>query len=259
MQTKEMTEYFAQLKSKHNISLSAPQKVWYQKKREMMGDSIFQEFPSTFEEAFATSLEGAYYSKEMFKVFAEKRIGFFPVEPTIEVETAWDLGMNDQTVIVFFQTIGPEIRIVDCYENSGEGLQHYVDVLKNRGYKYGKHILPHDVAVRDLSEGVTREQILWNMGIRNTLIAPKSGINDGIEKVRSLFHRFRFNESSTKTLTDALSNYRREWDDNLGVCKDRPRHDNSSHHADAMRTLASVWEEGMYDTDSSSIKIESFF
>lgn len=255
---KEYKDYFEQLENKHGVALSADQKVWYQKKREMMGDKIFQEFPSTFEEAFSTSLEGAYYSKEMFKVFSEKRIGFFPVDPAVEVDTAWDLGMNDQTVILFFQTIGPEIRFVDCYENHGEGLQHYVDVIRQKGYKYGKHILPHDVSVRDLSEGISREQILWNMGIRNTQVAKKTGINDGIEKVRSIFFRFRFNEENTKVLTDALANYRREWDDNLGVWKDRPRHDNSSHHADALRTLASEWNES-YEMENGAVNIESFF
>jgi hypothetical protein len=232
--------------------------VWYQKKREMMGDKIFQEFPSTFDEAFSTSLEGAYYSKEMFKVFSERRIGFFPVDPAYEVDTAWDIGMNDQTVIIFFQTIGSEIRFVDCYENSGEGLQHYVDVLKNKKYKYGRHILPHDIAVRDVSVGITREQLLWEMGVRNTQVAPKSGVNDGIEKVRSLFYRFRFNEGTTKTLTDALSNYRREWDDNLGVWRDKPRHDNASHHADALRVLAMVWQES-YELENGAVNIESFF
>jgi hypothetical protein len=35
-----------------------------------------------------------------------------------------------------------------------------------------------------------------------------------------------------------LWHYRKEWDDERGVWKDRPRHDDSSHGADAFITFA---------------------
>ena len=60
------------------------------------------------------------------------RIKDFDIEPDLEVETWWDLGMNDSTVITFAQRHGDEVRIIDCYENSGEGLEHYLNVIDDK-------------------------------------------------------------------------------------------------------------------------------
>ena len=38
--------------------------------------------------------------------------------------TAWDLGYSDQTAIIWFQTMGNEVRIIDCYENNREDVVH---------------------------------------------------------------------------------------------------------------------------------------
>ncbi len=257
--TKEYKDYFKNLEDKHAIKLTAGQQLWYVKKKEMMGDGIFKEFPATLDEAFAVTLEGAYYAKEMARVYQERRIGFFPVDPLFDVNIAWDLGMNDQNVLIFYQEIGPEIRFVDAYSNSGYGLEHYVNYIKGKGYRLGRNVLPHDVAVRDLSTGISREQFLWDLGLRNTMVVPKGSIQDGIEKVRQLFSRFRFNEETTKGLTDSLYNYRRDFDKNNGVWKSTPRHDESSHIADAIRTMAMAHQEPSMMEGEGGVNIQSFF
>lgn len=253
-------DYFATLEAKHNIFLTPEQKAWYVKKKETLSDGIMSQFPSTLDEAFSITLEGAYYAKEMARVYQDRRIGFFPVDPLHEVNIVWDLGMNDSNVLTFYQEIGPEIRFVDYYENSGYGLEHYVGIIRSKNYRIGRNVLPHDVAVRDLSTGLSREQFLWNLGLRNTQIVPKTSIEDGIEKTRQLFSRFRFNEETTKQLSDHLHNYRRDFDKNLGIWKNQPRHDKSSHGADTIRTLAVSYNEPTFDNDGKGgVHIESFF
>lgn len=263
----ELLEYFDELAVKHQINLTKGQMAWYAKKKALLNEGMFQEFPSTLDEAFMESLEGAYYSTQMAKVYQEKRIGFFPVDPASEVNTAWDLGMNDNNTIVFFQEIGPEIRIVDYYENSSNGLDHYVKILREKAtennWRYGRHILPHDAAVRDLSAvgGITREQVLWDLGLWNTQVAKKVPLLDGIEKVRQLFPRFRFNEATTKLLTDYLANYRRDYDKKSGTWKNLPHHGPESHAADAVRQLATSYMEQFFlptDGSSAGVQISSF-
>ena len=83
----------------------------------------------------------------------------FDIDEDLEVETWWDLGMNDSTVITFAQrrSNGSEIRIIDCYENSGEGLDHYLNiVIDNKDYNYSKHIAPHDIRVREIGTNKSR-------------------------------------------------------------------------------------------------------
>jgi hypothetical protein len=258
----EDVEYFNKLEELTNVKLTHGQKVWYVKKKEVLArqdiTKLYTQFPSTIDEAFMASLEDAYYARLVGRVYLEKRFGFFPIDPRAEVNVAWDLGMNDKTVMIFFQELGEEIRIIDHYANNNEGLEHYSRVLADKGYKYGRHYLPHDAAVRDLSTGISREQFMWDLGIRNTMVAPKASIQDGIEKVRQIFHRCRFNESKTQALLDSLQNYKKDKSKVTGEAMNSPRHDQYSHDADAFRVLAMAI--GTYGVSSSmpDVHIESF-
>lgn len=260
---REMESYFDLLKSKHGITLTDGQKRWYVKKKELNMEKMFSEYPSTLDEAFSLSVEGSYYAKEMNKVYLEKRIQILPYDPTLPVDTWWDLGMNDENAILITQTKGPQIRFIDCYTNSGEGLAHYYGVLKDKkdqyGYRFGSHNFPHDINVQELGTGITRYETLYNLGMRNMRVAPKAAIQDGIDKVRTLFPRFWFDEYKCQKLHEALFNYRRDYDAKLGVWKDKPRHDASSHFADAVRVLAMLWKEYLPLSDSELAQSEQAF
>ena len=130
------------------------------------------------------------------------------------------------------------MRIIDCYEKNNVGLEHYVSVLKNKPYTYGKHIGPHDIKVREWSgNGLTRIEKARQLGITFT-VAPNISIVDGIEAVRSLFSRCWIDETNCAQLIKALENYRKEYDSKRHVYLDHPLHDKFSNAADAMRYLA---------------------
>jgi len=225
----EAEKYFKSLETKYQILLSEGQKRWWVKKKKLNGENMFAEYPSTLDEAFSVSVEGAYYSSQMTKVYEQGRIQTLPVVEGIPVDTYWDLGINDMMIILFVQTVGATIRFVDVYFNNGEGLDHYAKVLQDKKYRYGRHNFPWDIEVKDLSTGKTRKNKLYELGFLNVFVAPKLSIADGIERVRSLFSRFLFDEVKTKKLYDALGNYRKDFDEKLGVFKDSPRHDENSH------------------------------
>lgn len=241
--TKDQEEYFHALEKEIGHTLTREKKVWWVKSKETNGENMFSQFPGTLAEAFSVSLEGAYYKKQVDAVYAENRLAFFPVDPLYPVDTAWDLGVSDTTEIVFFQSIGPEIRFVDHYSHAGVGLEHYVKILRERGYRYGKHILPHDIQVRDLSTGVSRINMLWELGLQNTMVAEKIFISDGVERVRLLFPRFRFDKQKAGAILEALQIYRKIWDEKTGTWSDSPFHGPESNVADAVRTMAVVWSE----------------
>ncbi len=263
--SKEMQDYFKLLKEKYNIVLDQEQMNWYVKKKEKMKDKMFSEFPSTLEECFQTSVEGSYYAREMQKVYLDNRIKPIAVDPNKLIDTFWDLGMNDFTVILLTQTINGRIRFVDMYWNHGHGLAHYYDWLKekkeNLGYRFGTHHLPHDIEVKDLGTGISRKQMLWDLGLRNIKVGAKISIQDGIERVRQLFPRFEFDENRCQRLHEALFNYRKEFDDKLGVFRDKPRHDDNSHFADPVRLLGELWRDTVPLLEGESVRYadQAFF
>jgi hypothetical protein len=246
---KEIVEYFERLEKELHMTFTDGQKRWYSKKKDMQKEKMFSEYPSTLDEAFQANLEGAYFSKEMNKVYTERRIQILPHDSNLEVDTWFDLGMNDMNVILFTQTKGPQIRFIDMYWNKGEGLAHYYGVMKEKadkhGYRYGTNNFPHDIEVRELGTGISRKQVLFELGMRNIRVGKKADVRDGIEGIRRIFSRFYFDEEKCSKLYDALFNYRREFDDKLGAFKDKPLHNEASHFADAVRLIGQLWREDM--------------
>lgn len=188
--------------------------------------------------SFTLGVEGSYYAKAIDDLRLRNQIAQVPWEPYFPVHTAWDLGYNDPTCIIFFQVIGQVIRIVDYYENNKKGLDHYAKIVLEKPYTYGKHIAPFDIAVHDLSTGISRWKTMHDLGVSFIRYSEKQpGIEDGIEAVRRNLPKMWFDERNCVSLIKALENYRQEFDVKRKVYKGQPLHDWSSHAADAMRYL----------------------
>lgn len=199
----------------------------------MSDDLIMQEYYTSFE----MGVEGSYYAKYLDRMRLKGQIGIVPWESAFQVHTAWDLGVRDSTAIIFFQTIGQTIRVIDCYEKSKEGLEHYINIINSKPYTYGKHIAPHDIQVREFTSGITRIEKARHLGI-NFVVADNIPVPDGIEAVRSLFSKMWIDKTACQPLIKCLENYRQEYDTKKKVYKATPLHNWASHFADAMRYLS---------------------
>ena len=180
---------------------------------------------------------GTYYGKYLNNMELNNQIGVTDWQPNYPVHSVWDLGMRDSTSILMFQVIKNSIHIIDMYQNSGVGLEHYINVLQAKQYTWGRHIAPHDISVRDFTGGgITRYEKAAQLGVRFT-IAPKLSIIDGIESVRTTLPRMYIDKQRCKLLISAIRDYRKEYDSKLKVYKNRPLHDHNSHACDALRYL----------------------
>lgn len=199
----------------------------------MSEEMIEQEFYCSFD----APMVGAYYASQMRDADKQHRIGKVPWEPKLLVDTAWDLGVDDSTSIWFIQRYGMEYRAIDYYENSGEGLTHYVKILKEKAYAYGKHFAPHDIEVREFSSGKSRVETGRMLGIRFTTVQ-RHDVEDGIEAVRNILSSFWMDENNCERGINGLREYRKEWDEEKKVFRGTPLHNWASHPADAFRTYA---------------------
>jgi hypothetical protein len=232
-----MQSYFSQLEGILGCSLEPSQKAWYVKRAETQGEDMKREFPSTPEEAFEASNEGFYYGRQIVEARQQGRIRHVYYDANVPVHTAWDLGYNDSTAIWWYQICGQEIHLLEYYENSGEPLTHYLQIIKSKSYSYGKHIVPHDAAVHEYSTGLSRVEVARNHSIAFT-IAPDIGLIEGIDAVRNVLNRCLFDESKCALGIKALENYKKEWNDRHGCWSSQPLHNFASHGADAFRMLA---------------------
>ena len=200
-----------------------------------MGEDRYEQ---EFECSFEAAIQGAYYAMEMKTATQDKRITRVPYDPSVGVTVSWDLGIGDSTSLWFAQFVGQEIRIIDFYEMSGVGLDHYAKVLNEKGYHYKEHILPHDVKVKELGTGKSRLETLDALGVNNISIAPKLSIDDGIQSARSMLNRCWFDEEKCGRGVEALRQYRREFDEKNKSWRGRPLHDWTSHAADSFRYMS---------------------
>jgi len=205
-----------------------------------------EEYEQEYECSWTAAIRGAVYGSEMAAAEADQRIRFIPVDPMLEVHTFWDLGISDAMSIWFVQAIGSEIRCIRYYENTGHGMQHYISELeqfkKKHQFKYGRHYAPHDIAVRELMSGKSREDTAREMGI-NFIKGKQMRIEDGIEATRRILPRVFFDINRCKEGIEAVTQYRYQFDDKKGVFGKTPVHDWSSHAADSLRQMGAAWSE----------------
>jgi len=229
---KHSDDWFCDLKTVED-TMHISDEALMQEKAQMSYDMFMQEYYNSFD----VGVRGAYYSRYINDLRLNNQIGDVPHEPRFPVHTSWDIGFTDSTSIIFFQTIGTTIHIIDFYENNKHGLEHYIKYLDTKPYKYGKHIAPHDMGNASFSTGMTRLETASNLGI-DFLIAPKLTILDGIEAVRQTLPKCYFDENNTSKLVANLNMYHQEWDDRRQDYKNQPFHGKESHSCDSFRMLA---------------------
>lgn len=236
--TRQDADYFDSL----DVKLTHGQKCWYIKKAQVMGDDMKREFPTSPDEAFSASLEGAYYAKQMRRVRQNGQITRVQHEPKALVYTFWDIGNWDHMPIWFMQHVGREYRFIDYLQDPNADLPFIAKYFRDSGYSFGGHYLPHDgtTARLGLQKNQSVKEMLESLGVRNIHIVPRTNdIRRDIEtKCKPILERCWFDETKCATGILALDSYRKVWDVRLEVWKEEPRGDEFSHGADAYRTFA---------------------
>lgn len=238
VETTAHREYFDKLESL-GIALTRQQRAWYVKKAEQQGEDMKREYPSTPEEAFEASIEGAYFASEMRKMREQGRVCRIPIL-NVPVDVYWDLGVGDAMALTFKQRSGAEQRIIDYYENSGEGFEHYARILNEKKYIYGRHYFPHDGDHRSLGAvAKTKREWAIEAGISPIEIVPRIATEQaGIEAARAFLPSVWIDEERCARLIQCLDNYRKDWDDRLSTWKATARHDEFSHGYKSFETAA---------------------
>lgn len=208
-------------------------------KAQLSEDQYLQEYECSFEAAIL----GAFYGAEMRQ--ADRRINpEVQYDPAYPVHTAWDLGYRDDTAIWWYQVIGGEVRVIDFYAVSGVDIRSIAETVINRRYRYGKHYLPHDARAKSLQTGKSIvEQLAEHLGFSHLAVVPDIGLQDGIQAVRQMLPRCWFNSVKCADGIEALRQYQREYDEDKKAFRASPRHDWTSHPADAFRMLAVAWRQ----------------
>lgn len=228
------------------------QRAWYvatiEADFEGADDRMWQEYPSYPAEAFQVSTDGNYYAKDM--ALLRKRGGITNVpELDMPVNTFWDIGNSDGCAIWFHQDSNGQDRFLDYYEARGETLKHYVAKLREKGYVFDTHYLPHDATHERLSDfNKSTLQMLQDLmpGERFVVVPRISYLMDGIQQTRACMRNYYFDQTNCKLGIDRLDGYKKRWNNTESRYVDQPDKSNGcSEGADALRQHAQAKMAGL--------------
>ena len=192
---------------------------------EMLGQAKYNQ---EYECSFIGNIPGSIYGDDIAGLEDKERITSVPFDPSRLVHTSFDIGWNDDTAIIWFQDIGHQINIIDCFADHNQPFPYYAEILKNKPYSYGYHLAPFDIEVSEYSSGKTRREVAYQHGIKFR-VASKTTLDDGIHAVKMILPRCKIDVDHCKPLIDALRHYHRKYIERDRVFKTKPVHDWSSH------------------------------
>lgn len=210
-----------------------------------------EEYAQEFECSFDAVIKGAIYGREVAAAESTGRICDVPYDPRLPVTVAVDLGMRDAFALWFLQEhhTGGQVRAIDYREYTGKGLPQIKREVDALGYTITRWVAPHDIAVRELGTGKSRQEVARSLGMPFEAAAQMS-LQDGIEATRATLPLMVFDRRRCEFGLDALRQYRYEYDEQLQIMSKEPVHDWCSHCADALRTYATA-RSGALRTDWS--------
>jgi hypothetical protein len=115
--------------------------------------------------------------------------------------------------------------------------------MQRQPYIYGRIFVPHDADHLLLGQEYTvAQQLRTAFPNVSVVVVPRiENVIDGINLVREAFPVCYFDEEGCADGIVCLDNYRKEWNEKLGVWRNHPRHDDASNGADAFRQYAQGW------------------
>lgn len=201
---------------------------------EVLGQAMYlQEYQCSW----ASAIPGAYWAKELDALEQAGRLTEVPHDPALPVHTSHDLGIDDESVTFYFQLVGPQWRMIDVDVYRGVGLVEQVKDMHAKPYTYGDNAYPHDLKVRDLGSGVSRERLIKKLGIQPH-ICPMHKLHDGIDAVRRMIPMLWIDREKCGDAFETLKSYRAEYDENKQTLRKQPLHDYTSNWADSLRYRA---------------------
>ncbi len=220
-------------------------------KKGMSQEEYMQELYCSFDSA----VKGAVYAREISLARQQGRIMIIPLRRDQKVYTVWDLGVGQAMAIGFYQRVGGIMYMIDYWQGTNnDGIDQAVLTVQRKEYVYGKHFAPHDINAREISSGKTRLDYAKDLGLSFSVIDSKNNIDDGIQSGKFMFGRLWIDEERCLLWIDAISQYKREWNEKRNMFEEIPCHNWTSHAADVHRYAALV--ESKMDDDDGYYEIE---
>lgn len=259
--TAEQHEYFDTVGAELGKRITLPQRTWYVAKleNEMSGDveKMWREYPSVPAECWMRSTEGTFYAPQMLRARSEGRIGTIRHVTNVPVHTFWDIGAGDGTGIWLMQYVGTQHRFLRYIEGWAEGYTHFVKELRDTGWLFGVHHLPHDAQHQRQVANTVASPLSMLQDIapdwRFDIVPRVPDLTQGINLTREKLAEAYFDEEGCKAGIEHVELYHKKWNARIGAWSEEPEKlDGHSEAADALRQWAQGFDPRVLSSPSHS-------
>lgn len=212
------------------------------------------------------SMANAIYGADMDQLRRDGRLRLVATDRGVPLYTFWDIGYSDYTAIWLVQFSGRDILLLDYFCRSGQPSGYYAARVREWEADHQSRIacnyLPHDADSHEKGSGKTYVEHLQDAGLERVKVVPRTpDLWVSIGNLRKIFPRLYINSAKCGTGwtmgemdmpsgIDCLDYYSKKEDATSGYIKDEPIHDQYSHGASALRTLAEAFDRGMIEGTS---------
>lgn len=189
--------------------------------------------------------EGAYYGRKMTQLEKKGRISdTLDHNPNYPVYIVEDIGYT--TAIGFFQVIETNVNFINYYEDSGLGIEDYVQLFdeykQQYGYRYADVFVPCDMDsnAQRVITGETALETMRGFGYMATPLPKEHRVDEGIQRTLKFLDRCRFHKTNCARLIECLQAYHERKNKQMStedkpVFAGVPEKDGTDHAADMAR------------------------
>ena len=250
-------KYLAEIEAETGTKLTDEQRLWYQITQERLGDQMLHEYPSLLSECWSSPVVGAIYISHLTRARKEGRVSNWPFDARYPVYTAWDIGAPENTFVWFFQVMAGNIYLIDCQiggaDRNLETAAQWAELLRERGYPYAAHLLPHDSRARKHG-GATWQNDLIDAGLKDCKVVDvQDDTWSGVRRMMGIFNRIYINTERCQFGIDGLELYRRKkspqsTNEAMQFLDDAVHDHPASDIADAFSIIGQAEAAGMIDS-----------
>lgn len=196
-----------------------------------------------------------YFAEELTQMIEEKRWRVPQKDliiPGIQCHYAFDLGMSDPTVIIFFQVApNKKVHIISYHNEVLKTWRYYAEVMHRKtkalGLRQGIAFLPFDCARRERGTDTitTAESNLNELGFYTKPVGFRFK-DDAISQAKDLLTITKIGDHpDLQHFKDGMQAYTRETKNQGNDFTGKPKHDWASHIADAYMVLSAAFYQGI--------------
>lgn len=213
-----------------------------QEREEMVDELYRQEYDCDFSAANV----GAIFGRWMEACDKSGRVtdDIDPISPNDELIVSSDIGRRDKAAWWWWRPCLGGAELVDYDEGSGMDAEEWCERLRDDHPRPKVLWLPHDAKVKTFQSKKSVIETFLDADIADEVrINPVSSKKDQINAGRRMLPHVRFHATKCAAGVEALWEYAYKYDEEQKIFSHEPKHDWSSHAADAFMGGSQVLEE----------------